>query len=313
MNKILITGGTGSLGQALVARYKDRYDLTVLSRNPHRQQQLQEQFDLPPSVFVLADVCDYEAVYQACLGKDILIHAAALKVVSLGEQFPSEYYRVNAVGSQVVARAWAATNHTEDSYGKPHIPRRALYINSDKSVSPINTYGCSKRCGEAAFISLGFSSIRYGNVVESQGSFIHKWGEALKKGNPIQVRNPNPTRFFLSIAEAMDLIDDALLTMESQNGVFVPHSLPRFDIHAVATAITDAVNICNAPLQPGEKQHEILIQEGEVTKMVSDKLAIVSPGRTSESVAMYNSQTAFRMTGQEVLDRLGIKSERETA
>jgi FlaA1/EpsC-like NDP-sugar epimerase len=305
--KILITGGTGSLGQALIAHWKDEHDLTILSRNPHNQQAVQEKFSLEPSVFVLADICDYEAVKQACIGQDVLIHAAALKIVSQGEQFPDEYHRVNAVGSQVVVRAWEDTHLTPGkNWRHPQLPRKALYINSDKAVAPINFYGCSKRIGESFFIQRGFSSIRYGNVVESEGSFIHKWKTLVDKGRPIPVRFPHPTRFFVSMAQAVGLVNSVLNNIDEHgNGIYVSPNLSSFDIYEAARAYTDDVNICQRMLEPGEKQHEVLLQPGEVAEAVGPVLAKVETG-WGDIEAYFSSETTSKISGDEVLKRLGV-------
>lgn len=306
---ILITGGTGSLGQALVAKWHKDNQLTILSRNPHKQSEVAEKYELLPDCFVLADICDYEAVKRACADQDIMIHAAALKVVSQGEANPDEYMRVNCLGTQTVIRAW------KDTHGPPpYKPRSALYINSDKSVAPINLYGITKAIGERLFINAGFSSLRYGNVVESQGSFIHRWQAQIAKGQKITLRQPEPTRFFVSMAQAIDLIEDALFLMKyGNNGVFVPYALGSFSVHDVARALypwSDIESIADfEPLQPGEKQHEVLIiSEGEYIKPVSGQLALVKWGHKTktENLICSGHRLMSKMTGRQVLEALGI-------
>lgn len=313
--KILITGGTGSLGQGLIAHWKDRYELRILSRNPHQQQMVQEKFGLEPSAFVLADVCDYEAVKAACAGVDVLIHAAALKVVNQGEQNPEEYHRVNTIGSQVVARAWFDAEKSRDPADglAARLPRKALYINSDKAIAPTSLYGCSKKMGEAFFIKRGFSSLRYGNVVGSEGSFIHKWVEYAEKGRAIPVRYPHPTRFFLSFAEAFRLINCTLAAIDVVgNGIFVPAGLPSFDVYSVAKAFTNPLNICQRGLEPGEKRHEVLLQPGEVAEKIPKEPALfkVEPGWRGGNNC-FSSEFAPRIGGDEVLRRLGVSPRQE--
>lgn len=311
--RILITGGTGSLGQALIGRWHKTHELTILSRNPHKQQMVQAKFGLPPSAFILGDICDIDLMRRACYGQDILIHAAALKVVSQGEQFPDEYHRVNCIGSQVVAKAWADPHKSTFWHlPLPREPRRALYINSDKAIAPINHYGCTKRIGEVFFIERGFSSLRYGNVVASEGSFIHKWKDLLKKGRPIPVRYPIPTRFFLSFDSAINLIDQVLVAMgKDLNGVFIPGGLKAFDVLSVAKALTNDMNICRSEmLQPGEKQHEILLSQGEMAHDLGGDLYQVRPGWQKDNPA-FSSETAPKMTGLEVLRALGVSPRQE--
>ncbi len=263
MAKILITGGTGSLGAALVRRWNKEHEITILSRNPHRQLELAEKFGLSSGSFVLGDICDYETVRRACVGQDILIHAAALKTVGQGEDNPEEYLRVNIWGTQVVARAWRDTYGVSDLVAMrpaPMLPRKALYINSDKAVAPVNLYGISKAAGEKVFLAYGFSSIRYGNVVDSEGSFVHKWREQLERGEAITVRRPEPTRFFVAMEQAVDLVEEALRLMSIPDlgfsgpatktlqafgpglelqGVFVPHSLKSFSVWDVVDEMTE--------------------------------------------------------------------------
>jgi FlaA1/EpsC-like NDP-sugar epimerase len=297
--RILITGGTGSLGQALISRWREKHELTILSRNPHKQQMVQEKYSLEPSAFVLADICDYEAVKAACKDQDFLIHAAALKVVSQGEQFPFEYHRVNAIGSMVVAQAWAESNL--DSKG-------ALYINSDKAVAPINFYGATKRIGETFFINNGHMSLRYGNVVASEGSFIHKWKRALSQGQPIEVRFPYPTRFFLSFEQALDLIDEVI--EYRQPGIYIPLRLRAFNIYDVSRVfVTSDAQICARPLEPGEKQHEVLVQEREKVRSVSPTLGIIEQGEHKSDglePEIFCSKTAMRIPASEILAALNI-------
>lgn len=317
--KILITGGTGSLGQALISFWHGKHELKILSRNPHKQQMVQAKFGLNPSAFVLVDICDYEAVRAACIGQDILIHAAALKIVSQGEQYPVEYHRVNAIGSQVVARAWADTHYTRppDNGPMPKLPRKAIYINSDKAVAPINHYGATKKIGEDFFISRGFSSIRYGNVVESDGSFIHKWVELAEKGRPIPVRFPHPTRYFLSMIDAIGSIEDSLSAIDLVgNGIFVPNDLSAFDIYQVAQAFTHPHNICERELEPGEKRHESIIAPGEIIENTGlDGLSRVCPGWSSDPgkypPALTSSEYAPHLKGDEVLRHLGVSPRQE--
>jgi UDP-N-acetylglucosamine 4,6-dehydratase len=260
--KILITGGTGSLGTALVNHWHTQRELRIFSRNPHKQSDLAKQFGLSSDNFVLGDICDEALLRRACIGCDVLIHAAALKVVADGERNPEEYMRVNAIGSQVVARAWADVNPGNS---------KAILINSDKAVAPINHYGVTKAMAEAIFISHGFSSLRYGNVVASEGSFIHKWNALIRRGKPIELRYPYPTRFFVPFELAIQLIEDVLV--QAEPGVFVPHNLETFSLYSLGTYLTK--NRIESDLEPGEKQHEILVSDGEKAYRVTDNIARV--------------------------------------
>jgi UDP-N-acetylglucosamine 4,6-dehydratase/5-epimerase len=290
--KILITGGTGSLGSALTRHWYEQHELTILSRDPHRQSAMTVLY--PDIHYILADICNGGEVYRACLGQDILIHAAAAKDVQTGEYHPSEFIRVNVTGSQVVAQEWYKT-HPDSG--------KALLISTDKSCMPINCYGRSKGLAESVFRKYDYSAVRYGNVIESNGSFVHKWRQALAAGNPIKVREPEPTRFCLSMAGAIALIEDALRLMETGgNGIFVPYGLRSFSIRDVAQATGATLEY--EPLLPYEKVHEALVAEGEAVVRESDLLCRIIPGWTSDHI-QFRSNVAPKMSGEEVLEVMG--------
>lgn len=306
---ILITGGTGSLGSALSRKWcGDGHAVTVLSRDPYKQVKLAAE--LPQVRFVLCDVCDRDAVRDACAGQDILIHAAALKIVPLGERHPLEYLRVNVEGTQAVAWAWAETHGSPQPITGLILPHKALFISSDKAVQSLNYYGHSKAIGEATFRHYGFSVIRYGNVVSSRGSFLHVWRGALERGGPLPVRSPEPTRFYLSMAGAVALVENALEMMDAGDGVFVPHSLKAFSVWDVADALGAKKQF--GPLLPGEKRHEVLLAEGEQEGTQGRLLSRIAPGFGGDRLA-FCSATAPRMTGEEVLEAVKWKSLQKSA
>jgi FlaA1/EpsC-like NDP-sugar epimerase len=303
---ILITGGTGSLGSALSRKwYGQGHNITILSRDPHKQARL--AVELPQARFVLCDICDRDAVRDACKGQDVLVHAAAQKLIHSGEMHPIETTRVNIAGSQNVSRAWAETHHEPHpvTLCHPVLPRKALYISSDKAVSALNLYGATKRVPETIFQNYGFSSIRYGNVIGSQSSFIPIWFDRIEKGQPIAVRTPEPTRFALMMDEAIALVENALEMIPTGNGLFVPHSLKAFSIWDVARAL--GAERQTEPLLPGEKQHEILLAEGEQEGERGRLVSRVEPGFDGDRAA-FCSATAPRMTGEELLRMVEWKS-----
>lgn len=302
--RILITGGTGSLGTALVSKwYAEGHQITVLSRNPHRQEAMESQF--PQVRFILADICNEGEVYRACIGQDILVHAAALKQVNTGEYHPSEFARVNVQGAITVAEAWHRTHCIVGADYSPVLPRKALFISSDKACSALNTYGSSKKISESVFRKYDYSAIRYGNVVESNGSFLHKWKQAIAEGRPIRVREPEPTRFLLKMNDAVALIEDALdLIDRGGNGIFVPHGLKAFSIWQAAAALK--VPLEYEPLLPYEKRHEQLVAEGEIPVRESELLSRIKPGWSEEWLG-FRSDNVPRLKGKEVLEVLGWK------
>jgi len=312
--RILVTGGTGSLGTVLVTRWKEEHELTILSRNPHNQATLKRI--APDVAFVLSDICDAGEVRWACEGQDVLIHTAALKQVDVGEYHPSEFFRVNTLGSKVVSEAWAETHPPIPVFGllenQPAISRRmALLISSDKAVSSLNSYGSSKHLATAVFRRKGFSVIRYGNVVNSHGAFLEVWKKQIQEGKPIMVRMPEPTRFFLTLNDAVDLVEDALKQMTGMPGdgaIFVPYGLRAFSILEVAQYISKEYNcdIEYESLLPYEKAHEILIANGEGAIPISSLLAMVTPKWESEAYTsgQYASDKVERMKPEEVLEEV---------
>ena len=296
--RILITGGTGSLGSFLVSRWYATHTLTVVSRNPHKQAELARSF--PNVNFVLTDICNAGEMERACRDQDILIHAAALKQVDIGEAHPVEYARVNIFGTITVMEAWKAT-HIGNNNGK------ALFIATDKAASPLNCYGRCKGVATDIWRKYGGSVIRYGNVVESRGSFFQLWKIALAEKQPLVVRTPEPTRFFLTLDDAAELVEDALDVMDGIGGIFAPHSLSAFSVHDVAKYLNNiySTGIIEEPLGNYEKIDEVLLALGEGPKAVSNLLSVVTPtwGVDKATMDRFCSRTAPRMTAAEVLER----------
>lgn len=287
-DRILIIGGTGSLGSALVERYVGMgANVSVLSRDPHKQKALAKKF--PDVEFHLGDICDIGVVEQACLDKTYVVHAAALKHVDMGEEHVDEYVRVNIDGSRVVAEVCHRMGI-----------QNVLFISSDKGCSPVNLYGKTKAVSEDIFLSKGFSALRYGNVVFSQGSMIFVWNDALRGGDEfVWVRTPIPTRFFMTIEDAVDCVVEALGN-SALGTLFVPHNLKAFGIRDLALAYN--IPYRTTPLLPGEKQHEILISPSEYAVGFSDSLSMVYKGYSDEAMdrKLFCSKTAPRMTLDEI-------------
>ncbi len=305
MIRTLLTGGTGSLGTALIPAFlKQDYDVTILSRDPHKQEKL---LALYPNVHaILADVRDRDAILRACQGQDIVVHAAALKIVSRGETDPREYMQVNVLGSLNVAEACRKQGIS-----------KAILISTDKSPNASTSYGISKYAAERIWIAeqtpyniTKFSCVRYGNVVSSNGSVWHVWQERVKQGLPLQVREPEPTRFFLTMADAVKIVMDALHLMNGGE-IFVPSAIPAFSLWDLAQELQAPEQWQYEPLGATEKQHEILVAPTEFVEPIfgyDTNLWRVLP-RVAPSVQrtpkQFCSQTARRLTGKEVIAKLG--------
>ena len=297
--KILITGGSGTLGTALLNQWHRKHQITVISKDPHRQARLFAKY--PHVRFILCDICNQQAVLEACREQDTLIHAAAIKDIIYSEKQPIEASRVNAGGTANVARCWTATGQD----------RPAIVISSDKAVSPLNSYGADKKRAESIFRNYGYSALRYGNVVVSQGAFLEKWKALHAQGKFVPVRvsfqtKESPTRFFVSLDHAVRMVEEALDL--PQSGVFVPRGLSAFQVMDVAEALDYPV--VYKPLLPGEKLHEELVARGEGIEAASPILGRISDNSywpaDDDYRGAYISNTAPRLSSEKVLDLFGV-------
>jgi len=265
--KILITGGTGSLGQALTKRLlqKDVDTIRIFSRNESSQIQMESKFNDNRLRFLLGDIRDKERLIIAMEDIDIVFHAAALKHVPKIEYNPFEAIKTNVMGSQNVIDACLANN-----VGK------AICVGTDKAVSPLNTYGATKLLMEKLFVTANnyldpkkhptvFIALRYGNVVGSSGSVIPKFVEMLKNKEKITITDLNMSRFSITMNEALDFI---LKSTEIGKGseIFIP-KLKSYSIKDVKEAMYELLGNYGEEIigiRPGEKLHESLINNEEM-------------------------------------------------
>ena len=205
---VLITGGTGSLGQALAERLLKTKVKTIriLSRNENKQVTMENYFNDKRLRFFIGDVRDLARLYRAFEDVDIVFHTAALKHVPVIEYNPFEGIKTNVIGSQNVIDACLHEN-----------VKIAVSVGTDKAVSPLNTYGATKLLMEKLFVSASsfinpqkhktrFIGLRYGNVLGSSGSVLPKFIKFSKNGKKIPITAPNMTRFSLTMNEAIDFI-----------------------------------------------------------------------------------------------------------
>jgi len=266
--KILITGGTGSLGKALTKRLlkTDVETIRIFSRDELKQVQMQSEFDDKRIRFLIGDVRDKERLLRAFEDIDIVIHAAALKHVPVAEYNPFEAVKTNVYGSENVLNACLDKN-----------VELALAIGTDKAVSPFNTYGATKLLMEKLFISrnyykgkqrenLKFLCVRYGNVLGSRGSIVPTLSKQILDGKKITITDPNMTRFNITMTQAIDLI---FRTIKNGDGgqVFIP-KLKAYRVGDMKDAILDLMDAKNdvevISVRPGEKYHEVLINKDEI-------------------------------------------------
>jgi UDP-N-acetylglucosamine 4,6-dehydratase len=260
---LLITGGTGSFGSALVRRVLDEHQpeaVRVFSRDELKQSDLQRQLGNDPRLrFLIGDVRDRERLGRALRGVHVVVHAAALKQVPVCEYNPFEAVQTNILGAEsVVAAAIEA--------GVP----RTLSISTDKAVNPVNLYGATKLCAEKIFTQGNayagdqdgprFSSARYGNVVGSRGSVIPLFKRQALDGE-LTITDETMTRFWITLPDAVDFVIACFGRMEGGE-VFVP-KIPSMRVTDIADAIAPEASRRIVGIRPGEKIHEVLVTSEE--------------------------------------------------
>lgn len=263
---ILVTGGTGSFGQAFVkfvlAKYPRIRKLIIFSRDELKQFNMSQTINESkyPSVrYFLGDIRDEERLSLALEDVDIVIHAAALKHVSAAEYNPFEFVKTNIIGSQNIVNSCLKNN-----------VKNVIAISTDKAVSPANLYGATKLCSDKIFLSannilgkrkLKFSVVRYGNVFASRGSVIPYFIDLNKKNKPITITDKKMTRFNISLDEGVDAVMWSLKNLKGQE-ILVP-KLPSFKITDLAKAINSKAKFKIIGVRPGEKIHEELISNSD--------------------------------------------------
>lgn len=265
-NKILlITGGTGSFGNAVLRRFLDSSlrEIRIFSRDEKKQDDMRKKYNSPKLKFYIGDVRDYQSVLNALRGVDFIFHAAALKQVPSCEFYPLEAVKTNVLGTENVLEA--AINCGV---------KRVICLSTDKAVYPINAMGTSKAMMEKVAVaksrvssSTVINVTRYGNVMASRGSVIPLFVNQIRAGQSISITDPNMTRFMMTLDEAVDLV---LYAFEhGQPGeVFVQKS-PAATIDTLARALTGLLGVPDHPInligtRHGEKLYEALLSREEM-------------------------------------------------
>ncbi|TFD81604.1 UDP-N-acetylglucosamine 4,6-dehydratase (inverting) [Cryobacterium sp. Sr8] len=258
-SSILITGGTGSLGKALIAELLASGDvrrLVIFSRDELKQLEVRRMFNDDSRLrFFIGDIRDKDRLRRALHGIDYVIHAAALKQVDTAEYNPSEYVATNVEGSQNVIDA------SIDSGVK-----RVVALSTDKASSPINLYGATKLVADRLFISSNhyaagydtrFSVVRYGNVMGSRGSIVPAWRALAARGESLPITDKRMTRFWITLQQAVQFVLDALDNMTGGE-LYVPR-IPSVRITDLAEAVAPGAAMHEIGIRPGEKLHEEMI------------------------------------------------------
>jgi len=263
-NTILITGGTGSFGNAFawqVLGYDEPKKVIIFSRDEYKQHLMKNgrlsKLEYHDRVrYFLGDIRDLSRLNRAFQGVDIVIHAAALKHVSTGEYDPLEMYKTNISGTSNVIEAAIDCNVD-----------KIILLSTDKAVDPLNLYGATKMVAEKLFMTANayvgagdskFSIVRYGNVWGSRGGVIDIWNSQAPKGE-IFITKPYATRFIITLDQAVEFIIESIDKMKGEE-IFIPPDLPAVNMYDVAEVYKDIYNcvIKEIPIRQGEKIHEKL-------------------------------------------------------
>jgi UDP-N-acetylglucosamine 4,6-dehydratase len=268
MSKLLITGGTGSFGEAVAKRFlnDDRIkEIVIFSRDEKKQHDMFHRYNKNPKItYIVGDVRDKETISRAMRGVDIVFHAAALKQVPTGEFSPMEVVRTNILGTENVL------NTAEDNDVK-----KVVLLSTDKAVYPINAMGISKAMAERLIGAHArtsrntiFCAVRYGNVMATRGSVIPLFVDFIKEGKPLSVTDPFMTRFLISIDDSIDLVELAI--REGKQGDLFIKKAPAATIQDLTQALLNIFKAKNEVkvigTRAGEKLHEALATHLELVR-----------------------------------------------
>jgi UDP-N-acetylglucosamine 4,6-dehydratase len=312
-SSVLITGGTGSLGKALLKEILSTTTarrVVIFSRDELKQYNLRGEFKDDSRIrWFIGDIRDIERLKRALHGIDYVIHAAALKQVDTGEYNPMEFIKTNVMGSQNVIDASISAG-----------VKRVVALSTDKASSPINLYGATKLTADKLFIAANnysfsygttFSVVRYGNVMGSRGSVIPFFSTLAAEGKPLPLTDLRMTRFWISIDAAVNFVLSSLDLM-SGGELYVPR-IPSMKLIDLAKAVDPAAKIVEIGMRPGEKLHEEMISADDSRRtFITGDRYIVTPvvaewgykepegQRMREGVAYQSNTNDLWMTEEEI-------------
>ena len=266
---LLITGGTGSFGNAVLKKFIDTNisEIRIFSRDEKKQDDMRKAFNNRKLKFYIGDVRDYKSIYSATKGVDYIFHAAALKQVPSCEFYPMEAVKTNVYGTENVLEAAISNNVS-----------KVICLSTDKAVYPINSMGISKAMMEKVMIAKSrdaenFSTVicatRYGNVMASRGSVIPLFRKSIKFVKPITITDPNMTRFMMTLDDAVDLVVYAF--KNAKNGDIFVQKSPSATIDILSKAMLDLYECEDHPIEyigtrHGEKEYEVLLSREEMAR-----------------------------------------------
>lgn len=275
---VLVTGGTGSFGQRFIRTILERHKprrVVIFSRDEHKQYDMAQEFaaDQHRLRFFIGDVRDRDRLTMAMRGIDYVVHAAALKHVSIAEYNPFECINTNVMGAENVVHAAIQNEVT-----------RVIALSTDKAANPINLYGASKLASDKIMVAgnnlsgasgTRFAVVRYGNVIGSRGSVVPYFEKLLReKVDALPITDPLMTRFWITLQQGVDFVLTSLQLMRGGE-IFVP-KIPSMNILDLAEAMAPGLPTRTIGIRPGEKLHEVLISEDDarITLELDDRYII---------------------------------------
>ncbi len=267
-SKLLITGGTGSFGNAVLNRFIDAgfSEIRIFSRDEKKQDDMRKKYQSNILKFYIGDVRDSSSIMNAMRGVDYVFHAAALKQVPSCEFHPMEAVKTNVIGTENVLEAAIQAK-----------VKKVVCLSTDKAVYPINAMGISKAMMEKVMVAKSrnlegtgttICGTRYGNVMASRGSVIPLFVNQVREGRAISITDPDMTRFMMTLDDAVDLVIFAF--ENGKNGDLFVQKSPAATIKVLATSIVEMLNKKDHPIniigtRHGEKAHEVLLSREEKT------------------------------------------------
>lgn len=265
---LMITGGTGSFGGAVLNRFlkTDVREIRIFSRDEKKQEDMRIAYNNPKLKFYIGDVRNYDSIFEAMKGVDYIFHAAALKQVPSCEFYPMEAVRTNILGAENVLNAAVANN-----------VKRVVVLSTDKAVYPINAMGLSKAMMEKLMVAKSrmrgegetvMCATRYGNVMASRGSVIPLFISQIKEGKPLTVTDPTMTRFLMSLEDSVDLVLHAF--EHAQQGDIFIQKAPASTVEDLGKALVELFDsksdVKIIGTRHGEKLYESLVSREEMAK-----------------------------------------------
>jgi len=286
---LLITGGTGSFGNAVLRRFmnSDLKEIRILSRDEKKQDDMRKRYNSEKLKFYIGDTRDYQSVLNAVRGADFIFHAAALKQVPSCEFHPLEAVKTNVLGTENVLEAAVSSG-----------VQRVVCLSTDKAVYPINAMGISKAMMEKVAVAKSRSgnstvicSTRYGNVMASRGSVIPLFVDQIRSGRPITITDPTMTRFMMTLDDAVDLV---LYAFKHGNpGDIFVQKAPAATIETLAQAMTSLLQVAGYEIRTigtrhGEKRFEALLTREEMAGAIDlGEYYCISPDKRDLNYGKY--------------------------